>query len=594
LKHLAQLNKYFFKYKYHLFWGTVFVTLSNIFAIIPAQIVRHSFDLVKNTLEIHTLFKGTKSLEALSDQFARGIFIYGGLILVMALLRGVFLFLMRQTLIVMSRHIEFDQKNEIYNHYQALSLSFYRRNNTGDLMARISEDVSKVRMYTGPAIMYAINLIVLFVLVIAYMISVNTTLTLYALLPLPLLSISIYFVNNIINRRSEEIQRSLSNLSTFVQEAFSGIRVLKAYRREADSGHTFEAESNEYLNKSLKLTNVNALFFPLVTGLIGLSTILTVYVGGILVNRGEITTGNIAEFVIYINMLTWPVTSLGWVTSIIQRAAASQERINAFLFETPEILPPATPVRDITGNLQFRDVSLTYPESGIKALKNIDFELKSGQSLAIVGGLGSGKSTIANMICRLYDPTTGEVILDGENMQQVNLHTLRENVAYVPQDVFLFSDTIIKNIAFGKDDATQEEIAQAATWAGVYDNIMAFPKGFETIIGERGITLSGGQKQRVAIARALIRQPKILILDDCLSAVDTHTENEILNHLKTLMANRSTLIISHRISSVKLADRILVLDQGEIIEQGTHEELMKLNGAYREIYDKQLLVEEAV
>jgi ATP-binding cassette subfamily B protein len=378
-----------------------------------------------------------------------------------------------------------------------------------------------------------------------------------------------------------------------VQEAFSGIRVLKAYRREEDSGHKFEAESNQYLTKSLNLTHVNALFFPLVTGLIGLSTILTVYVGGILVDRGEITTGNIAEFVIYINMLTWPVTSLGWVTSIVQRAAASQERINAFLYEKPEIVGPDALPKPLEGNISFREVWLTYPDSGIEALKGVDFDLHAGQSLAIVGGLGSGKSTIANMICRLYDPSAGSVLIDGENLKNINLHSLREQVAYVPQDVFLFSDTISKNIAFGKDDATQQEIEDAARWAGVYDNIMAFPKGFETIIGERGITLSGGQKQRVAIARALIRQPKILILDDCLSAVDTHTENEILNHLKVLMKNRSTLIISHRISSVKLADRILVLADGKIVEQGTHRELLRKKGVYREIYDKQLLVEEA-
>lgn len=572
--------------------GTFFIILSNVFAIIPAQIIRHSFDLVKETIGLYWLFKGLPSQSFVYEIFASGLLIYGILIVAMALLRGFFLFLMRQTIIVMSRHIEFDQKNEIYQHYQSLPLSFYRKNNTGDLMARISEDVSKVRMYTGPAIMYFVNLVALFIMVIGYMISVNPQLTFYSLLPLPLLSVSIYYVNNIINRRSEEIQRSLSGLSVMVQEAFSGIRVLKAFVREQDSAEKFTAESDNYREKSLGLANVNALFFPLITALVGLSTILTVYIGGLEVMKGNITTGNIAEFVIYVNMLTWPVTSLGWVTSIAQRAAASQERINEFLDVKTDIVSAKNEKPDVRGDIVFDNVSFLYPDSGITALKNVSFSVKAGQSLAILGTTGAGKSTVAALIGRMYDPTQGKITIDGHDARDLNVQYLRSLMAYVPQDVFLFSDSIRNNIAFGADNLPEEAILQAVRDADLTENVSRFPEGLDTKLGERGITLSGGQKQRVSIARALVLNPKVLVLDDCLSAVDTKTENTILNSLQTIMRDKTSIIISHRISSAKLADKIVILDDGHVLEQGTHESLLAAGGFYKELYEKQTSVEE--
>ncbi|MDN4165976.1 ABC transporter ATP-binding protein [Cytophagales bacterium LB-30] len=592
MKYLSYLNKYLGKYKYHLLLGTIFIIISNVFAILPAQVVRYSFDLVRENIQMYHLFSGTQLQEDFYGFFATGIFLYGGIILIMAILRGVFLFLMRQTIIVMSRLIEFDLKNEIYEHYQTLPLSFYRKNNTGDLMARISEDVSRVRMYIGPAIMYAINLMSLFIMVIPIMFIINPTLSIYSLLPLPLLSLSIYYVNNIINQKSEEIQKSLSGLSTSVQEAFSGIRVLKSFVREDESARNFEGESNNYRDKSLSLNMVNALFMPLIMGLIGLSVILTVYVGGLEVAKGAITTGIIAEFIIYMNMLTWPVTSVGWVTSIVQRAAASQKRINEFLETHTDIVSTKNLEKSINGSIHFNNVSFVYPDSGIKALENISFEVEPGQSLAIIGTTGSGKSTIANLMCRLYDTSQGSISIDGIDIKEYSLSSLRGQTGYVPQDVFLFSDTIRNNIAFGSKEIAKEEVLQAAREADVYDNIMAFPQGFETRLGERGITLSGGQKQRVSIARAIVRNPKILILDDCLSAVDTKTENTILNALKRIMKERTSVIISHRVSSAKLADKIIVLDGGQLVESGTHEQLMERNGIYRELYEKQLNTEE--
>lgn len=594
MKELSRLNKYLIKYKWHLLGGIAFIIISNIFAIIPAQIVRHAFDLVKENIELYQLFDGFGNQESVRSLFTSSIFIYGVVILIMALLRGFFLFLVRQTIIAMSRHIEFDLKNEIYRHYQVLPLSFYRRNNTGDLMARISEDVSRVRMYIGPAIMYGLNLLTLFPLVIGYMLSVNVELTLWSLLPLPFLSVSIYYVNNIINRRSEEIQKSLSGLSTFVQESFSGIRVLKAFGREEDSYQKFTVESDDYKEKSLKLTLVNALFYPLIMALIGLSVILTVYIGGRQVIEGGVSIGNIAEFIIYVNMLTWPVTSLGWVTSIVQRAAASQKRINEFLNEQTEILSQENLSPEVKGDVVMKNVSFTYPDSGIQALRNISFEIKAGQSLAIIGTTGSGKSTIANLLCRMYDVGNGEIQVDGRNITTYNTQYLRSQIGYVPQDVFLFSDTIEQNIAFGKDNISFERIEQAAKDADLAENIADFPFGYQTRLGERGITLSGGQKQRLSIARAIVRDPKILILDDSLSAVDTKTESNILNSLKRIMLDKTTVIISHRVSSAKLADKIIVLDDGQIIEEGTHESLIAQNGTYKELYDKQLKGEAVV
>ncbi|MEL6557180.1 MAG: ABC transporter ATP-binding protein, partial [Bacteroidota bacterium] len=488
--------------------------------------------------------------------------------------------------------IEYDLKNEIYIHYQSLPTSFYRKNNTGDLMARISEDVSKVRMYIGPAIMYGINLVTLFLMVIPFMFSINAKLTLYALIPLPLLSISIYFVNNIINKRSEEIQKSLSNLSTFVQESFSGIRVIKSFIREKATADDFERESNDYKDKSLKLAFVNALFFPLVMGLIGLSVILTVYGGSIEVLNGKIGTGVIAEFIIYVNMLTWPVASLGWIISIIQRAAASQKRINEFLETKNDILSTEHIERDIAGAIVFDKVNFTYEDSGIVALKDISFSVHPGESIAIIGTTGSGKSTIANLIARLYDTTTGAIRIDDTDIKAYDISSLRSQIGYVPQDVFLFSDSIRNNIAFGKQELTMEEILKAAEDADLLENINRFPDGFETELGERGITLSGGQKQRLSIARAIAKNPQILILDDSLSAVDTKTENTILNSMKQIMKGRTSIIISHRVSSAKLADKIIVLDDGKIIEAGTNQSLLEANGVYKELYDKQLAAEE--
>jgi|TARA_R110002012_G_scaffold19108_2_gene69352 ATP-binding cassette, subfamily B, multidrug efflux pump len=593
VKDLAAINKYLLKYKYHLILGTLFIIISNVFAIIPAYLVRQAFDIVQRGISLHSAFQGLELQSETYDLFTSSIFIYGFFILLMALLRGVFLFFMRQTIIVMSRLIEYDMKNEIYAHYQTLPLSFYRRNNTGDLMARISEDVSKVRMYIGPAIMYGITLFTLFFMVIPFMFSINPKLTLYSLLPLPVLSVSIYFVNNIINKRSEEIQRSLSNLSTFVQEAFSGIRVIKSFVREHDFDDKFNKESNEYKDKSLQLTFVNALFFPLIMFLIGLSTILTVYIGSIEVMAGAITTGIIAEFIIYVNMLTWPVTSLGWITSIIQRAAASQKRINEFLDTKTEIVSTLNVKQEIKGAIKFEDVSFVYPDSGIKALSHVSFTVDPGDSLAVIGTTGSGKSTIANLICRMYDVNQGQIKVDGHDIRAYNVQHLRGQIGYVPQDVFLFSDTLANNIAFGGNDHNRDQIVKAAEDADLLENIKGFPAGFETKIGERGITLSGGQKQRLSIARAIVRNPQILILDDSLSAVDTKTENSILQAMKRIMQNRTTIIISHRVSSAKLANKIIVLDDGEIKEYGVHESLLAQGGIYKELYEKQLQTEES-
>lgn len=588
VKALYHLNKYFIKYKFHFLLGILFVTLSNGFSIIPAQLVKHAIDLITENIKIQLLFQDFDLAFQTKEHFYQSILFYGILILTMALLRGLFLYLTRQTIIVMSRHIEFDLKNEIYEHYQKLPLSFYRQNNTGDLMARISEDVGKVRMYVGPAVMYGLNLVILFTLVISYMYSVNSTLATYTLLPLPLLSISIYYVSNKINKQSERIQKSLSNLSTFVQEAFSGIRVIKAFAREHDSKEQFAVESENYKNESLKMTLINGLFFPLILFLIGASTIFTIYIGGTEVIKGNITIGTIAEFVLYVNMLTWPVTSLGWVTSIVQRAAASQDRINEFLNTHTNITSEENNTTPIQGNIRFENVSLTYPESNITAIKNISFEIKHGQTLAIIGNTGSGKSTLANLITRMYDVDKGTIYIDDQEIKKYNVQHLRGEMGYVPQDTFLFSDSIRNNIAFGYDNPTNEQIEQAAKDADVYDNIINFPDQFETTLGERGITLSGGQKQRLTLARALIRNPKILILDDSLSAVDTKTEDIILTNLERIMNNKTSIIISHRVSSVKLADKIIVLEDGEIIEEGSHTELMQKNGSYKNLYESQL------
>lgn len=588
MKELKYLNKYLAKYKWLVILGTLFIIISNIFQIVPAQLVRHAIDLVADNIRVYQSLEGTNSQKDFFKVFAYGILIYASLIVLMAFLRGLFLYFVRQTLIVMSRLIEFDLKNEIFEHYQTLPLSFYRRNNTGDLMNRIAEDVGRVRMYLGPAIMYGITLATLFLTLIPIMFSINEKMTWYALSPLPFLSLSIFLVNNKVERRSEMIQKSQSRLSTFVQEAFSGIRVLKSFNREQESISKFAVETDHYRKQSLKLTKVQALFFPLIMGLIGLSTILTVYAGSVeVINGGTVTLGKIAEFVIYVNLLTWPVAQLGWTTSLVQRAEASQKRINEFLKTKTSIVSEKELDHEIEGKVEFKDVSFIYPDTGIKALKNISFTIDPGESLAIIGMTGSGKSTISALISRLYDVRDGEIRIDGIPITHYNLHALRSQIGYVPQDVFLFSDTIFNNIAFGIKNPSEEKVLQSAKDADVYDNIMDFQLGFSTRVGERGITLSGGQKQRVSIARAIVREPKILMLDDALSAVDTKTENNILNSLKRIMQGRTTIIISHRVSSAKLANKIIVLLDGEIIEQGTHESLIESDGFYKDLYDKQ-------
>ncbi len=587
MKELKYLNKYLLKYKWHLILGTVFVIISNIFQIVPGPLVRLAIDLVVDNIRLYQGFSGTELQADFFKVFAFGILVYAGLILLMALLRGIFLYFMRQTLIVMSRLIEFDLKNEIFQHYQLLPISFYRRNNTGDLMNRISEDVGRVRMYLGPAIMYGLTLVTLFMMLIPFMFDISAKLTWYALSPLPLLSLSIFLVNNKVERRAEQIQESQSKLSTFVQEAFSGIRVLKSFNRENESVGRFDVETEHYRKQSLRLTKVQSLFFPLIMGLIGLSTILTVYAGSAEVINGNLTFGNIAEFIIYVNLLTWPVTSLGWTTSLVQRAEVSQKRINEFLRTQTTIVSEKDLVRDIKGKLEFRNVSFVYPDTGIKALRNISFTIDPGESLAIIGTTGSGKSTVSNLISRLYDVREGEILIDGIPITHYDLHSLRSQIGYVPQDVFLFSDTIFNNIGFGIKNPDESKVLQAARDADVYDNIMRFPQGFHTQVGERGITLSGGQKQRVSIARAIVREPKILMLDDALSAVDTKTENNILNSMKRIMEGRTTIIISHRVSSAKLANKIIVLIDGAIAEVGTHESLLMKDGLYKDLFEKQ-------
>jgi ATP-binding cassette subfamily B protein len=594
MRELKYLNKYLLKYKWHLLLGTVFVIISNIFQIVPAILVRDSIDLVWGNIRLYQAMDNTKIQNDFFAVFAFAVLVYAGLILVMAFLRGIFLYFVRQTLIVMSRHIEFDLKNEIFEHYQTLPLSFYRRNNTGDLMNRISEDVSRVRMYLGPAIMYGLTLITLFLMLIPLMFKISPVLTWYALSPLPLLSASIFFVNNIIERRSEKIQQHQSRLSTFVQEAFSGIRVLKSFNREQESISKFEKESDDYRKESLKLTKVQSLFFPIIMGLIGVSTILTIYAGSAEVISGNLRLGHIAEFIIYVNLLTWPVTSLGWTSSLVQRAEASQKRINEFLKTKTNIISEKDLDREIQGKVEFRNVTFTYPDTGITALKDISFVIQPGESLAIIGTTGSGKSTVSNLVSRLYDVREGEILIDDIPITHYNLTSLRSQIGYVPQDVFLFSDTIANNIAFGMKALEETKIHQAAADADVHANIMGFPMGFETRVGERGITLSGGQKQRVSIARAIAREPKILMLDDALSAVDTNTENNILNSLKRIMLGRTTIIISHRVSSAKLANKIVVLIDGKLVEAGTHESLLEKDGFYKDLYEKQGQLDEEV
>lgn len=597
MKSLKFLNPYLRRYRTRLLLGSLFVTISNIFAIYPAEVLRKGIDLVQDGVSVYFLFDQTNLQKDLASNFFQMLLIFGLIVIASALIKGLFMFFMRQTIIVMSRLIEFDLKNDIFAHYQKLDLAFYKKNKTGDLMARISEDVGQVRMYVGPAIMYAISTLSLFVLIMVRMLSINVELTIYVLVPLPILAVAIYLLNSRIIRKSEAVQKQLSTISSFVQEMFSGIRVLKAYNREDFTRTAFHKEAQEYRKRNIELVKSNALFFPLIILLIGLSTLITIYVGGQKVFSGEITTGIIAEFILYVNMLTWPVASIGWVTAIVQRAAASQTRINEFLNQKPAIENSSNQNSHIIGKIEFDNVSFTYPDSGIVALKDVSFQVESGKSLAIVGRTGSGKSTIAALICRLYDIDSGKISIDDESINEMNLNDLRSAIGYVPQEVFLFSETISNNIAFGlknakTDSLTFDKVTQAAKDAAIFDSIMEFPNGFETKVGERGLTLSGGQKQRISIARSIIRKPAILLFDDCLSAVDTETEETILQNLRRIMTNRTTIIISHRISSVKQCDEIIVLDHGQVSERGTHQYLLSLNGQYAEMHQKQLLDKE--
>ena len=587
MKALLHLNKYFWNYRYRLILGLIFIFISNIFGLYPPIYIGEVFNIISDALNEKS-YSDNLVQSIIKNQLTYYVF----LVLAFATCKGLFMFFMRQTIIVMSRMIEFDLKNEIYDHYQRLSLSFYKRNKTGDLMNRISEDVSRVRMFLGPAILYSTNLIISIALIIPKMASISPKLTLYALSPLPILVIAIYKVSSVMNIKSEIVQRQLSKLSSISQETFSGIRVIKSYTQEDFVQNQFMDAAKDYKHKNLDLVKVNALFFPLMILLIGLSTLFTIYIGGLEAIAGHIQVGDIATFVIYVNMLTWPVASLGWVTSIVQRSAASQKRINEFLHEEPEIKNPISESSKIIGDIKLDKVSFTYEDTGIQAIKNISFTVKQGETLGIIGPIGSGKSTLSELLCRISDVDSGTISIGGENIKNVNLYDLRRAIGYVPQESFLFSDSIYNNIAFGKQECTEDEVIHAAKNAGIYNNIKQFKNQFKTIIGERGVTLSGGQKQRLSIARALIRKPKFMLLDDCLSAVDTETEELILKNIKEQSQNNTCIIISHRISSIKHADKIILLKEGEIIEQGDHNTLVNKNGEYSKIFKKQLAESE--
>lgn len=578
MKELQYLNKYLYTYRKKLLIGVLITIIARIFSLFTPRLVGNSLTAIEQFL---------KQSNQDSAILGKTLLFNIALIITASLVSGFFTFLMRQTIINVSRYIEYDVKNEVYQHYQVLCSAFYKKNRTGDLMSRISEDVSKVRMYFGPALMYSINTIALFVIVISYMVSIAPSLTLYTLLPLPVLSITIYQLSKAINIRSTAVQETLAKLSSFTQEAFSGIGIIKSYNLQASIEDSFATLSLESKNQNVALAKVQAWFFPLMILLIGFSNLLVIYVGGKQYIAGEIKIGVLAEFIIYVTMLTWPVATVGWVTSIVQQAEASQKRINAFLQQKPSIENGFSTKKITQAQLSFEKVSFAYPDTGIKALKNISFELEEGETLGIVGKTGSGKSTLLELIARLYDPTEGKVIIDNQNANTYALNNLREVIGYVPQNPFLFSESIEDNIRFGKKDASIEEIVEASKNAAVHNNIKEFKEAYKTLLGERGVTLSGGQIQRVSIARALIKDPMILLFDDCLSAVDADTEEKILEHLNRVSQNKTTCIVSHRVSSVKNADKIIVLKEGEIIQQGTHNELLKIAGHYRELAEKQ-------
>ena len=579
MKELQHLNKYFYKYRFRLLIGIFITIIARVFLLFTPRLVREIINTVVKFKEGVITDEAVFRAEILEDI----LWIIGA-----ALLAGFFTFLMRQTIINVSRYIEFDLKNEVYKQYQRLSLNFYKKNRTGDLMNRITEDVSAVRMYAGPAIMYTINTVTLFVIALSYMFQEAPKLTLYTILPLPILSLAIYRLSKEIHKRSTIVQEYLSKLSTFTQEAFSGISVIKAYSIEPQVNSDFNELSSGSRQKQLDLVKVRALFFPMMILLIGASNLLVIYIGGRQYIDGEIELGTLTEFIIYVNMLTWPVATIGWVTSLVQQAEASQKRINEFLKVEPEIQNNSLERTNVVGDIEFKNVHFTYDDTNIKAIKGISFKVNYGETLAIIGKTGSGKSTILDLVGRLYDVDEGEIRISNKPIENLHLTDLRENIGYVPQDAFLFSDTIKNNIKFGKEDATDNEVIAAAKNASVHSNIKKFNKGYNTILGERGITLSGGQKQRVSIARAIIKKPNILLFDDCLSAVDTETEEKILKNLAKVSSGKTTIIVSHRISSAKNADKIIVLDDGKIIQEGTHEDLVNTEGYYKELYLKQL------
>ena len=610
MKHLRAVNKYFKKYKWRFLLGIIFVIVSNYFGILAPQVTGYVMDKVQvkmqglNPDDAESYIKaGSKSYDPLvklfihemesriiAHDFAWLVMICGITLLVFALLRGLFMFFMRQTIIVMSRFIEYDQKNEVYLHYQQLDTEFYKMHSTGDLMSRMAEDVSRVRMYTGPAMMYFINLVALIGLSIFYMVQKDLELTLYVLAPLPLLAITIYYVNTIIHKKSENIQAQLSNLTTNAQESYSGIRVIKSFVQEKAMEQFFEKNSEEYKKSAVNLAKVEAIYFPSISLLIGLSTLLTIMIGGLyhIKNPEDITIGTIAEFVVYINMLTFPVSAIGWVASMVQRASASQKRLNEFLETEPAVKDVNNAVKpDVKGNIAFNNVDFTYAHTGINALKNFSLKIPAGHKIVIIGKTGSGKSTIAQLLLRMYDPDKGNILVDGVDIKNMDRREYRNQISYVPQDVFLFSDTIAGNIKFGLNSATDEMVRNAARQSSIEHEIDLFPEGFNTMVGERGVTLSGGQKQRISIARAMIKDPGIVVFDDCLSAVDARTEKAIIENLYRYLKGKTAIIITHRVFSLFSFDSIIVLDEGKIVEQGTHEALLGLNGHYAEMYRQQ-------